>query len=107
MAIPAVVALLLFRLRYDMLESPRWLLSKGWIKETSLLLVKLGLPPIQNQEIDSPSIPRRNVLRSFNNIKVLSRMSLFVGVWFLILAAGSASNLLVVEYVNQGYTITQ
>ena len=34
-------------------------------------------------------------------------MSLFVGVWFLILAAGSASNLLVVEYVNQGYTITQ
>ena len=85
MAIPGVVALLLFRLRYDMLESPRWLLSKGWIKETSLLLVKLGLPPIQNQEIDSPSIPRRNVPHSFNNIKVLSRMSLFVGVWFLIL----------------------
>ena len=29
------------------------------------------------------------------------------GVWFLILAAGSAANLLVIEYVNQGYTITQ
>ena len=109
MAIPGVIALLLLPLRYGMSESPRWLLSKGRIKETSLLLVKLGLPPpIKNQAFDSSSIPqRKNVLRSFNNRKVLSSMSLFAGVWFLILAAGSAANLLVIEYVNQGYTITQ
>jgi MFS transporter, putative metabolite:H+ symporter len=109
MGIPGVIALLLLPLRYGMSESPRWLLSKGRIKETSSLLVKLGLStPIKNQVIDSTSIPqRKNVLRSFNNRKVLSRMSLFAGVWFLILAAGSAANLLVIEYVNQGYTISQ
>jgi MFS transporter, putative metabolite:H+ symporter len=32
---------------------------------------------------------------------------LFVSLWFLILASGGAANLLVVEYVNQGYTTTQ
>ena len=41
------------------------------------------------------------------NRKVLSRTSLFIGVWFLILVPTSASTLLVVEYVNQGYTTTQ
>ncbi|HEY7080644.1 MAG TPA: MFS transporter [Nitrososphaeraceae archaeon] len=107
MAIPGVVALLLLPLRYGMLESPRWMLSKGKIKEARLLLMKLGLPPIQNQDINPPSIPRGNVMYAFKNKKILSRMSLFISLWFLILAAGTASNLLVVEYVNQGYTITQ
>jgi MFS transporter, putative metabolite:H+ symporter len=110
MAIPAAVALLLLRLRYSMLESPRWLLSKGRIKETNMVLVKLGLAPIQNQEIiDSTTIARtkKNILHSFNNRRVLSRTSLFVSVWFLILVPSAASTLLVVEYVNQGYTTTQ
>jgi MFS transporter, putative metabolite:H+ symporter len=106
MAIPAAVALLLLRLRYDMPESLRWLLSKGRIKEANTLLEKLGLPPIQSQETDSITISRRNVLPAFNR-KVLSRMSLFIGIWFLILVPSAASTLLVVEYVNQGYTITQ
>ena len=106
MAIPAAVALLLLRLRYSMLESPRWLLSKGRIKETNMVLVKLGLAPIQNREIiDSTIITRKNsILHPFNNKRVLSRMSLFVSVWFLILVPTAASTLLVVEYVNQGYT---
>jgi putative MFS transporter len=112
MAIPTVVALLLLRLRYSMLESPRWLLSKGRIKETNMVLVKLGLAPIQNQEVihDSTTIaPRKTkmLLHSFNNRRVLSRASLFVSLWFLVLVSGGAANLLVVEYVNQGYTITQ
>jgi MFS family permease len=108
MAIPGVVALLLIPLRYGMSESPRWMLSKGRIKETNRLLAELGVSPIQNQDIDSAKITRRrSIVYTFKNKKVLSRMSLFIGVWFFILAAGAASNLLVVEYVNQGYTTTQ
>jgi MFS transporter, putative metabolite:H+ symporter len=113
MAIPTVVALLLLRLRYSMLESPRWLLSKGRIKKTNMVLVKLGLAPIhQDQEIieDSTTIaPKKTniLLHSFNNRRVLSRASLFASLWFLILVSGGAGNLLVVEYVNQGYTTTQ
>ena len=42
-AIPAVVALLLFRLRYDMSESPRWLLSRGRIKETNTITREIRL----------------------------------------------------------------
>lgn len=45
MAIRGVVALLLFLLRYGMLESPHWISSKGKIKEARLLFMKLCLPP--------------------------------------------------------------
>jgi MFS family permease len=108
MAIPGVVALLLIPLRYGMSESPRWMLSKGRVKETNRLLAKLGVSPIQNQDTDSAKITRRrSIVYTFKNKKILSRMSLFIGIWFFILAAGAASNLLVVEYVNQGYTTTQ
>lgn len=109
MAFPAAVAVLLFQLRFSMMESPRWLLSKGRISETNILLMKLGLRPIRDREIDSATttITRRNALHTFNNRKVLSRMLLFVCVWFLILVPSAASALLVVEYVNQGYTTIQ
>jgi putative MFS transporter len=109
MAIPGVVALLLIPLRYGMSESPRWMLSKGRVEETNMLLSKLDLSPIQNQDNDSAKIAgrRRSIVHAFKNKKISSRMSLFIGVWFLILATGAASNLLVVEYVNQGYTATQ
>lgn len=109
MAFPAAVAVLLLQLRFSMVESPRWLLSKGRISETNILLMKLGLRPIRDKEIDSAAttITRRNALHTFNNRKVLSRMLLFVCVWFLILVPSAASALLVVEYVNQGYTTMQ
>ena len=113
MVIPAVVALLLLGLRYNMLESPRWLVSKMKIKETNMVLVKLGLAPIEVQEIksdntDTAAVTRRNVLLyALSNNKILSRMFLFICAWFLILVPTAASTLLVVEYVNQGYTTTQ
>jgi putative MFS transporter len=113
MIIPAAVALVLLRLRFGMLESPRWLLSKGKIKETNMVLEKLGLAPIEDQDIKSDitntaAVTRRNVLLyALNNKKVLSRMFLFISAWFLILVPTAASTLLVVEYVNQGYTTTQ
>ena len=107
MIIPAVVALLLLRLRYDMSESPRWLLSRGRIKETNIILEKLGLAPIRHPEIDLTSGTRRDLLHAFNNRKILSRSALFVSLWFLLLASGSAATMLVVEYVNQGYAVSQ
>ena len=108
MAIPAAVAILLLPLRFSMWESPRWLLSRGRISETNFLLVKLGLQPIRDKEDDSAAATtRRNTLHAFNNRKVFSRMLLFVCVWFLILVPTAASSLLVVEYVNQGYTAIQ
>src|SRR6185437_2497553 len=107
MVIPAVVALLLLRLRYDMSESPRWLLSRGRTKETNALLTKLGLAPIRNPEIESTSVTRRDLLHALNNRKILSRSALFAGLWFLILGSGGAATMLVVEYVNQGYTVSQ
>jgi len=84
MAIPAVVALLLLRLRYDMSESPRWLLSRGRIKETNTMLEKLGLTPIRHPEIDLTSGTQRDLLHAFNNRKILSRSALFVSLWFLL-----------------------
>jgi MFS transporter, putative metabolite:H+ symporter len=107
MAIPAAVAILLLPLRFSMWESPRWLLSRGKISETNILLVKLGLQPIRDKEVDSTTTTRRNAIHTFNERKVFSRMLLFVCVWFLILVPTAASSLLVVEYVNQGYTTTQ
>ena len=89
-ALPAVVAMLLLWLRYDMSESPRWLLSRGRIKETNASLLKLGLAPIRNPAINSISRSRKNVIQAFNNKKILSRSSLFISLWFLILAAGGA-----------------
>jgi MFS transporter, putative metabolite:H+ symporter len=108
MAIPAAVAILLLQLRFNMRESPRWLLSKGRIRETNIVLVKLGLRPIQEREIDSASaLTQKKSLHTFKNRKILTRMLLFVWVWFLILVPTAASALLVVEYVNQGYTTIQ
>ena len=109
MAIPAAVAILLLPLRFSMWESPRWLLSRGRISETNFLLVKLGLQPIRDKEVDSAAAAttRRNTLHAFNDRKVFYRMLLFVCVWFLILVPTAASSLLVVEYVNQGYTAIQ
>jgi putative MFS transporter len=109
MAIPAAVAILLLPLRFSMWESPRWLLSRGKISETNILLVKLGLQPIRDKGVDSAATTttRRNALHTFNKRKVFSRMLLFVCVWFLILVPTAASSLLVVEYVNQGYTTIQ
>jgi len=107
MGIPGVVAILLLQLRFSIWESPRWLLSRGRISETNILLVKLGLRPVQDQEINSAATTQRNAWHIFNNREVFSRMSLFVCVWFLILVPSAASALLIVEYVNQGYTTPQ
>jgi putative MFS transporter len=106
-AFPAIVALLLLAIRADMSESPRWLLSKGRIKETNTMLVKLGLTPIQDLKIPSPSAKRRDLLHASRDLKILSRSAFFVSLWFLVLASGGAATLLVVEYVNQGYTVSQ
>lgn len=104
LGIAGAVALASLPFRVRMPESPRWFLSRGQLDEANQTLRSIGVAPLQM------SMPAEGKARSFHLLKsrpVVLRILLLVAVWFLVYIPIYSSLLLVIEYVNQGYTISQ
>lgn len=104
LGIAGIVALISLSFRIQMPESPRWLLSKRKLAEANHALMSIGLSPLQSTSIDEN---KQRDLGFLKDKKVLRRIMFLSLVWFLVLVPIYASLLLVVAYVNQGYTLTQ
>jgi putative MFS transporter len=104
LGIAGIVALISLPFRVRVPESPRWLLSKGRLEETNNTLISIGASPLQAASIDGR---KKHELGFLRNRQVLLRIAFLSIVWFLILVPIYASLLLVVAYVDQGYTLTQ
>lgn len=116
MGIPGVIALISLLFSARMPESPRWLLSKGKFKETNLVLVSLGIRPLEKEGegkeegMEKTSFNKEKfslLLRLFKNKQLLFRILFLTAIWFLVLVPIYASLLLVVAYTNHGYSISQ
>lgn len=105
MALPGVAAFISIILRIRMPESPRWLLSKGRIDDTNRTLALLKIAPIESREPSSTA--QRNAPRLFKDRTIAVRIVLLALIWFFVFVPVYASLLLVVEYVNQGYSLAQ
>jgi MFS transporter, putative metabolite:H+ symporter len=106
MAIAGSVALISLPFRIQMPESFRWLLAKGKIDQINSVLIPLGITPVEPNNNTVRSLKKFS-LEIFKNRLVLLRILFLVVVWFLVLIPVYASLLLVVEYVNQGYSLNE
>jgi putative MFS transporter len=107
LAIAGTVALISLPFRIQMPESFRWLLAKGKTHQLDSVLMTLGIAPLEaNNKTLHPS-RKFFSLRTFKNKPVMLRVLFFVAIWFLVLIPVYASLLLVVEYVNQGYSLNE
>ena len=106
LAIAGTVALISLPFRIQMPESFRWLLVKGKTHQLNSVLMTLSIAPLEanNKTVYSS---RKFSLRTFKNKPVMLRVLFFVAIWFLVLIPVYASLLLVVEYVNQGYSLNE
>jgi MFS transporter, putative metabolite:H+ symporter len=106
LAIAGTVALISLPFRIQMPESFRWLLANGKIDEINSVLVPLGITAIKAD--DRAVYPLKKFsFGIFKNRLVMLRILFLVAVWFLVLIPVYASLLLVVEYVNQGYSLNE
>jgi MFS transporter, putative metabolite:H+ symporter len=107
MAIAGGVAFISLPFRIQMPESFRWLLAKGKIHQLNSILVPLGITPLEASNKKTVYYFEKFSLAIFKNKLVMLRVLFLVAVWFLVLIPVYASLLLVVEYVNQGYSLTE
>jgi putative MFS transporter len=107
MAIAGGVAFISLPFRIQMPESFRWLLAKGKIHQLNSILVPLGITPLEASNKKTVYYFEKFRLAIFKNKLVMLRVLFLVAVWFLVLIPVYASLLLVVEYVNQGYSLTE
>jgi putative MFS transporter len=106
LAIAGAVALISLPFRIQMPESFRWLLANGKIDQINSILVPLGITAIKVG--DKAIYPLKKFsFGIFKNRLVMLRILFLVAVWFLVLIPVYASLLLVVEYVNQGYSLNE
>jgi putative MFS transporter len=107
--IAGAVAFISLPFRMRMPESPRWLLSKGRLEETNKVLQSLGVSKLEatGWHPDAYHQESASRLHSLRSRVAVRRIVLLGAVWLLALIPVYSSLLLVVEYVNQGYTISQ
>ncbi|WP_415280615.1 MFS transporter [Candidatus Nitrososphaera sp. FF02] len=103
LGIAGIVALISLPFRLKMLESPRWLASKDRFQEANDVLQSIGAGPLEST---APSA-KVSSLRFLKTKTSLLRMALLGAVWFLMYIPIYSALLLAVEYVNQGYTISE
>ena len=106
MAIAGTVALISLPFRIQMPESFRWLLANGKIDQINSVLVPLGIAALEANDKTVYSLKKFSLV-IFKNRLVILRILFLVVVWFLVLIPVYASLLLVVEYVNQGYSLNE
>lgn len=104
LGIAGIAALVSLPFRFQMPESPRWLLSKGRLDETNRILRLLGAAPLSASEANPGKIHSLEFLR---NMGILLRILFLGAIWLLVYIPIYASLLLVVAYVDLGYTISQ
>jgi MFS transporter, putative metabolite:H+ symporter len=110
MAIPGIAAFFSLLLQTHMPESPRWLLSKGRITETNSVLISMNIAPLDESSSKLPhpiKSGQNNTWHHFKNRAIINKIALLIVVWFLVFVPVYASLLLVVEYINQGYSLTE
>jgi MFS transporter, putative metabolite:H+ symporter len=106
LAIAGTVALISLPFRIQMPESFRWLLAKGKIDQINSVLVPLGITAMETNNKAVYSLKKFS-FRMVKNRLIMLRIIFLVAVWFLVLIPVYASLLLVVEYVNQGYSLNE
>lgn len=103
--IAGVVALACLPFRLRMPESPRWLASKGRFHETNDVLRSMGATKLESRaQSETKTHHDFQFLKSRASIL---RIVFLVSVWFLVYIPIYSALLLVIAYIDQGYTLSE
>jgi putative MFS transporter len=105
LGIAGIVALVSLPFRMQMPESPRWLASKGRFQETNNVLQSMGIAKLESTPLKEESKPHDH--QFLKSKTTLLRIIFLVAVWLLVYIPIYSALLLVVAYVNHGYTISE